>query len=64
MTRKEGIIKRSTDPKNTKILMAAKNLDALIDTEYKNYTELCHYCYEIPKSKEEWLSETIEAVRE
>lgn len=64
MIRKEGIIKRAQSPENASVLAAAKgDLNKVLDTEYQNYLELCYYCNEEPKEKNQWLYERIKPAK-
>lgn len=60
MTRKEGIIKawQMAEDKN-KYLTPPKEI---FDTEYLNYCESCHFCYEEPLTKDKWLDQPIRQV--
>jgi hypothetical protein len=61
MTREQGILKTYTG--NNLSILTPEIATKLVQTEYKNYTELCEYCGEQPKTITEWTKETIKPLK-
>lgn len=61
MTRAQGIL--TTWRRNNTTELKGDNVTRLIQTEYKNYIELCEYCGEQPKTFIEWTNETIKPLK-